>query len=222
MDVKKIRRIFYTAVILGSFAIGIAAPALGLSSGARAAVIILWLAAVGISALIVNMRWLKGLNAEVTALTPLFDSDPDLYIERLTALLGGRRSKSLRQLLAINTAAAYCRKKDYARAEELLRSIGGRGLYGVYRPVHQADLALCLFYQGRYDDALAIMDENRGLFGANAENPQMGGLLAVLGLFELAAKGEYPKALELLPEARAKWGERCRDDLDYIERLCRK
>ena len=222
MDVKKIRRIYYTAVILGSFAIGIAAPALGLSSGARAAVVILWLAAVGISALIVNLRWLKGLNAEVTALTPLLDSDPDLYIERLTALLGGRRSKALRQLLAINTAAAYCRKKDYAEAEELLRSIDGRGLYSVYRPVHQADLALCLFYQGKYDEAIAVMDENRELFRTHAENPQLGGVLAVLELFGLAAKGEYQKALELLPGARTKWGEGCRDDLNHIERLCRK
>ena len=48
MDAKKIRRTYLAAVILGSFAIGIAAPALELSSGARAAVILFWLAAVGI------------------------------------------------------------------------------------------------------------------------------------------------------------------------------
>ena len=223
MDNKKIRMIFWIVIIVLSIFFGIVAAALDLSPTVRRILMAVYLTFVLISSISIDLLWYRFFNHRLKALQPilLHQRDADRYITEITALLEGKKSPQIRSVLKLNLSAAYCEKKEYEKAKELLLQIKPRKLAGTNRLIYWADLAYVYFYLQENQNAISIMDQQKVPFSKLSDNGYVGGLLAILSIFRKLAENDNIGARQLLDQSRAKWeNQYTAPDFEYLEKQC--
>ena len=215
----RLRVIYWIFVAVGSIIFGIYSS----NHGWNAAVTGLWLLAVFLGALGVEMIWLRSLVRQTNALMPLLHTDPDRYIQGIEALLGDSKALGLQQTRRINLAAAYCEKEDYGTAVEHLTSLDPRRIPAVNQGVYWADLALARFCLGQEAEAVTVIDGQSELFTGMKDDPRLGGLAAVLSSYYAKAKGDLELAWERYYAAKETWTDAgTRKSLNRLEGVLRK
>ncbi len=135
-------------LLSGSGLLGAAFAALEVSRNTRNVLMALWLVAVAVAAVTIDLQWYRSFNRRLQALGPILteQNDPDRYIEEISVLLEGKKSPQLRGLLLVNLCAAYCDKKEYDIAKALLMQVKPKKLAPINRMVYWADLAYLHFH----------------------------------------------------------------------------
>jgi tetratricopeptide (TPR) repeat protein len=218
---KRIRVIFWVVVILVCLLVGMGLAACGLTTKMKTVVALICVAAVAVAAVVIDLAYYRRLGKAVDALLPLLHQDPDAYIQGIEDLLHGAKNLGLRQTRAINLAAAYCEKGDYARAARHLEELDPAQLSPQHRGVYWADYALTQFHLHHKKKACDILAQQEEVFAPLKNSRHLGGLLAVLDIFRLLAEGDQATARKMLDLARVAWPEdTVKAELDYLEHLC--
>lgn len=221
---KKIRTAFWIIILSGSLLLGVAVGALNVGPAVKNALLIVWLGAVAVAAVAIDLLWYRAFNRRLEALQPILaeERDPDRYIQEISALLEGKRSPQLRGVLLINLCAAYCDKKEYDTAKALLMQVNPKKLAPVNRLVYWADLAYIHFHLQEDTQACAILTQQQNMLLRFKDSPHFGGLIAILFVFQRVSQGNKDGAKALLEQARPQWQTaRNTHDFDYLEQLCR-
>lgn len=220
---KKIRTIFWIIVLSGSLLLGAAIGALEISHGRKNVLLVMWLGTVAVAAVAIDLLWYHAFNRQLKALQPILseDGDPDRYIQEISALLEGKRSPQLRGVLLMNLCAAYCDKKEYDTAKALLLQVNPKKLAPVNRLAYWADLAYIHFNIQEDAQACAILAQQQSALLRFKESTDLGGLIAILFVFQKIAEGDKVQAKALLAQARPRWQTlRNAHDFEYLEQLC--
>ncbi len=220
---KRIRTVFWIIVLSGSILLGVLSPALSMADRARNILLIAWLVSIAAASVAIDLLWYRAFNRQLKALQPILleERDPDRYIQEISALLEGKKSSHLRGVLLINLSAAYCEKREYDTAKTLLLQIEPRKLSGINRPVYWADLAYVHFYLREDKQACTILARQQKAFAPLAASPQLGGLLAILTIFQKLSTGDKAGAKAALAQARPRWeNAHNAPDFDYLARQC--
>lgn len=218
---KKIRVIYWAIIILGSLILGIVTAALEWNDFMRKVTFISWVSIMGIGAFAINLAWGMEFTQKLNKINLILNEerDPDRYILELNALMEGKRSFQLRQLHLINLGAAYSQKEDYEKAKSLLLKARAPKI-GINKVIYWADLAMVYFYLKEDEAACAIIEAQKDNFEKFKDHKQVGGTLAVLSLFHLAAMGEKNKLRQQLSEAKEKWeNKQNKSDFIHLESL---
>lgn len=202
-----IRAAFWTILVLGSALLGAGGAALDLDRSAKRIVVVGWFFLIVLAAVAIDLLWYRELGKKVEALRPLLTENPDHYIREIRALLEGKRSPHLRGVLLVNLSAAYQEKGDYKTAANLLRSVNPKKLAGMNRSIYWADLALAYFHLGENARALEILAAQESGFSKLRESAALGGLLAILSVFQMLALGNRAGAKQRLEQVRPHWEE---------------
>lgn len=221
---KKIRTVFWIIVLSGSLLLGAAVGALEVSHGGKNALLAVWLVAVAVASVAIDLLWYRAFNRQLKSLQPILseEGDPDRYIQEISALLEGKRSPQLRGVLLINLCAAYCDKREYDTAKALLLQVNPKKLSPVNRLVYWADLAYIHFHLQEDAPACAILTQQKDALLKFKESPHLGGLIAILSTFQKIAEGDKTAAGVLLAQARPQWQTaRNAHDFEYLDQLCR-
>lgn len=220
---KKIRAVFWVIVLSGSALLGAALGALDIGSPVKNTLAVLWLCAVGASSVAIDLLWYRSFNRRLRSLAPILseEGDPDRYIQEISALLEGKKSPQLRAVLLMNLCVAYCDKKEYDTAKALLQQVNPKKLAPANRLVYWANLAYIHFYLREDTQACAILAQRQEVLRRLKDHPQLGGLIAILFIFQKLAQGDRDEAGSLLAQARLQWQTaRNAQDFDHLERLC--
>lgn len=165
------------------------------------------------------------MGKKVDDLAPILvqERNPDKYITEINSMLERTRSGQMQQILKLNLAAAYCDKRDYRGANELLQQIKPGKLSMANRTVYWARLALTLFYLGEKEKACGIVEKQRNDFQKPISQENIGPTLAIVAIFYEQAKGSRKEARELYAKARRKWyNDQYAADFEYLERYFQK
>lgn len=220
---EKIRAVFWLIVISGSLLLGLLTASPDFNPAVKIPALLLWLAAIAAVSVLIDLLWYRAFNRRLKVLQPILleECDPDRYIQEISALLEGKKSPQLRGVLLINLCAAYCEKKEYDTAKALLLQIDPKRLVGINRPIFWAALAYVHFYLGEDAKACTILAEHRKVFASFSTSPQLGGLLAILSVFQKLWEGDKANAKALLAQERPKWEDAHNaPDFDYLVQLC--
>lgn len=220
---KKIRIIFWVIVIVGSMALGIGTAAFEPDTFAKTALVLGWMAAVAVCSITIDLLWYRALNRKLRALQPILlqEHDADRYIDEINMLLAEHKSPHTNAVLKLNLCAAYCEKKEYHLAKEMLLQINPRMLSGINRAVYWADLAYVYFYLQENEQAILILEQQAADFSKLSDNARLGGLIAILSIFQKLAQGDRPGARQLFNQARPKWeNDHTAPDFEYLESFC--
>lgn len=221
---KKIRAVFWIIVLSGSLLLGAAIGALEISHGGKNALLAVWLGAVAVAAVAIDLLWYHAFNRRLKSLQPILseEGDPDRYIQEISALLEGKRSPQLRGVLLVNLCAAYCDKEEYDTAKALLLQVNPKKLSPINRLAYWADLAYIHFHLQENAQACAILTQQENALLKFKESPHLGGLVAILFAFQKVAQGDKAAAKALLAQARPLWlTAHNAHDFEYLEQLCR-
>lgn len=221
---KRIRTVFWIIVLSGSFLLCAALGTLDIGHLGKNALLILWLSVVGVVAVAIDLLWYRAFNQRLKALQPILseEGDPDRYIQEISALLEVKRSPQLRGVLLINLCAAYCDKKEYDTAKALLQQVNPKKLAPVNRLIYWANLAYIHFHLQENAQACAILTRQKKALLKFKQSPHLGGLIAILFVFERVAQGDKAGAGALLEQARPQWQTaRNAHDFEYLGQLCR-
>lgn len=204
---KKIRIAYYCIAIVLALALGASRSAFALSD--TVFYTLYWLLMIGIVAgfFIVNGLWFLEFRKDFNALQPILtvEKDPDRYIAEMEKLSIGKKLAFLKGMLSISLSAAYCQKGDYEEAKRQLLAVKAKKMRGINRVVLFADLAYVEFCLGNNEAALAYIEQNKRGMKDFENSDHLGGLIAVLHVFTVLAKGERDKAQTLYDEARPRW-----------------
>ena len=217
---RKIRIAFWAAATLLFLLLGISRPLLQLSESMTWTLFWVLCALTLIAWYLINQLWYLEFRKTVGALLPILteEKDPDRYIAENEKLLVGKKAEQIKGILRMNICAAYCEKGDYSKAEEHLLALRPQKLYGIQRVAYLADLAYVYFYLDQKAEALDVMAQNKKGLSDFAQSPHLGGLIAVLQIFELLARGNVDEAKEALEKARERWPDsRCESDFLALE-----
>ena len=220
---KKIRIIFWISTIVLSGLFGAGLSAFSVAPPIKTILIVVFLSIVCFIAMAINLLWYREFNQKLKALQPILleEHDANRYIQEIQALLEGKKSPQICGILKLNLSAAYCEKKEYGTAKELLLQIDPRKLGGTNRFVYWADLAYVYFYLQENQKATLILEQQQAHFSKLSNNLHLGGLLAILMIFQKITEGDKPGARQLLDQARPQWkNERTAPDFEYLETLC--
>ncbi|MEA4934923.1 MAG: hypothetical protein VB071_15270 [Lawsonibacter sp.] len=218
-----IRAIFWTFLVLGSALLGVGLAAFHLDRSAKNIIVGGWFVFIVLTAVAIDLLWYRELWKQVEALRPFLTEDPDYYIREIRVLLEGKRSPHLRGVLLVNLSAAYQEKRDYQTAVQLLHSVNPKKLTGINRSIYWADLANAYFYLGENSRALDIMAEQEFDFSKLTETTQLGGLLAILSVFQMLASGNRPGAKQRLEQLRPRWEDPHNSrEFEDLERRCQE
>lgn len=215
---RKIRIAFWAAFILPFFLLlGIGRPLLQLSEGMIWTLFWVWCAVMVLAWYLINRLWYLEFRRTVRALLPILteEKDPDRYIAENEKLLAGKKSEQIKGILRMNLCAAYCEKGDYSKAKEQLSALHPQKLYGVERVAYLADLAYVCFYLDETEEALDVMQKNKKGLTDFAQSPHLGGLIAVLRIFELLAHGNAEEVKDALEKAKKRWPD-SRHENDFL------
>ena len=220
---RKIRIAFWIIVLSGSALLGFITEALKISISTRNVLLIIWLGAIAIVSVVIDMLWLQAFNRQLKSLQPILfeEHDPDRYIQEISELLEGKKSPHLRGALLINLSAAYCEKKEYDTAKTLLLQINPKKITGINKLIFWANLAYIHFQLDEDEQACAILTQQQKEFIKFAEHPHLGGLIAILSIFRKLSEGDKSEANAILEQVRARWeNEQNAPDFDYLMQRC--
>lgn len=220
---KKIRLCFWSAVIIISIFLGIGMSAFDLSPSVKTVLITVFLSLVFFTSIAIDLMWYGAFNKKLHSLQPILlqEHDADRYIREINILLEGKKSAQIHSILQLNLNAAYCEKKEYGTAKELLLRINPRKLAGINQFVYWADLAYVYFYLRENEQACSIVIEQKKAFSKLSSNSHLSGLIAILFIFQKIADGDKAGARQLLEQARPQWeNTHNAPDFEYLDTLC--
>lgn len=183
-------------------------------------VLIVWSVLAVAAYVAVYLFWYRELAQKINALAPIMQCAPERYIRELNELVQGKRAeKAFHNIKFMNLGAAYSYQKDYQAAMNCFLQVKPERLnFNYNRAVYWEDLAMAEFYLGKYDAACAILAQQAALFQQMEKDERLGGMLAVLRIFEQIAADERDEARVLLAEARRRWpSPEFQDDFDYLD-----
>lgn len=220
---KKIRTAFWIVLIVGSMGLGIGTAAFQPEPFVKTALILGWITVIFVSSVAIDLLWYRKLNQTLKALYPILfqEHDADRYIKEINTLLEEEKSPNIQEIRNLNLCAAYCEKKEYRTAKEKLLQINPRRLRGINQTVYWADLAYVHFYLQENEQANLILEQQAATFSKLSEDPYLGGLIAVLSIFQTLTQGDRTGAKQLLELARPQWeNEHTAPDFGYLDKLC--
>ncbi|WP_085832943.1 hypothetical protein [Clostridium merdae] len=220
---NKIRVIFWVILIVTSFLFGVGLAAFEPSDEVKKFSIIVFLCFVAISATILNLLWFRAFNLKLASLHSILleEHDADRYIAEINELMEDKISPQMRSVLQLSLSAAYCEKRDFLKAKELLSLINPQKLRGTNRTLYWADYAYVHFHLKENNKAIKRMIEHQAEFDKIRTHSNWGALLLILQIFKELAEGNLKKAQSLLEQERPKWEtENNKDDFEYLEKLC--
>lgn len=195
----------YFVAIVGSCLVAEAFRRLNAPFPLQLLLLALWLALIAGALLCVNAIWFRQLVKAVDGLGPLQVTDPDQYIQKLNALLEGQKSRTLQDIRLINLGAAYAAKKDYQSVKHTLEQAETARLNPALKCPYYMNLATTLFFLQETDAALSVMDAQKSLFDEHREDERTAQTIALLYIFEAAARGNITTAKTLLQQSRRRW-----------------
>lgn len=219
---KKIRWTFVVGWILVALLLGVSKTAFSLSDTVFYVLYGLLLLGILGSWYAVNQSWYRKFVKQVAALDTILteEHDPDRYIEENEKLLLGKKSAQIKSMLWINLCRGYCAKGDYRGAQQQLELVDEKKIIGIQRIVYWADCAYVAFYLGENDKALMYMAKNKREIDKFEKNKELGGLIAVLHIFELFATDKLDLARALYTLSKETWGDkRNQEDFDHLKAL---
>lgn len=220
---SKIRIIFWIILIVTSFLFGVGLAAYEPSNEVKKILIIAFLCFVALTSTAINLLWYRAFNQKLASLHPILleQHDADRYIAEINNLMEEQKSLQIRSILQLSLSAAYCEKKDFLKAKEMLSLINPKKLYAVNRTLYWADYAYVHFYLEEYDKAIRIMKEHDAEFHKISKLPKWGALFLILNIFKELAEGNVAKAQSLMEQERPQWEtEHSKDDFEFLEKLC--
>lgn len=158
---------------------------------------------------------------KLDALMPILvdEADPDRYITELTALLENTKSGMAFQVGLVNLASAYCDKRDFQKALDILNEVRPSSLSMANKTVYQAVRALALFYLGKDEEAVKIVLKNGKTFQQDYRLKNLGAIPSILAVFYNLAKHNRKEAREIYAQARKKWySPRTAAHFDYLDK----
>ena len=221
----KIRSIFWILLIVTSFLFGVGLAAFEPSDEVKKLSIIVFLCFVAIFSTIINLLWYRAFNQKLASLQPILleEHDADRYIAEINDLMDEQKSLQIRSILQFNLSAAYCEKRDFRKAKEMLSLINPKKLNAVNRTLYWADYTYIHFYLKENNKAIQIMNEQNAAFNKISKLPKWGALFLILTIFKELAEGNLEKAQSLLEKERPKWEtEYNKDDFEYLKKLCQE
>ncbi|MEY8353413.1 hypothetical protein AALB39_08645 [Lachnospiraceae bacterium 54-53] len=220
---SKIRIGFWIVLIIISALFGGIMAALDLNDSIKKILTAAFLCAAALTSVTIDLMWYREFNKKLRSLHPILlqEHNPDHYISEINSLLTGIKSPQVRSVLLLNLSAAYCEKKEYYTAKDLLLQINPRKLTGINKFVYWADLAYVHFYLQENEKAILILDQQKTPFSKLGNNSHLGGLLSILSIFRKLGEGDQPGARQLLEQAQPQWkNEHTAPDFEYLKRLC--
>ncbi|WP_077611913.1 hypothetical protein [Clostridium sp. Marseille-P2415] len=220
---RRIRIVFWIAVIIVSASLGVFTAAFDLNASAKKVLIVIYLSIVALTSIAIDLMWYRKFNQKLRSLQSVLlqEHDADRYISEINALLMGKKSPQICSILKLNLCAAYCEKKDYSTAKELLLQINPRKLAGINKFVYWADLAYVHFYLHEDEKAVLILTQQKTPFSKLSDHTHLGGLINILLIFQMLAEGDKTGARQLLEKARPQWeNEHTAPDFEYLDKLC--
>lgn len=223
MNKKKI--MMWAGIILASCIFGVVITALGLEGNARTTALVIWCCVIVVVYAIVTMKEGRKTVAKMMEANRLFteEHDVDGYIVALNKLVEEEKDNfQAQQILHINLCAAYCAKRNYAKALEALQAIGNpKKLNKANAAFYWVNLALCNFYLGNEEEGMRIVDLQRAAFIEMRSAQQTGPALAFLEIFENLHNGDTEDSIALLEAARAQWeNEQTAADFAFMAEKC--
>lgn len=220
----KQKRILLAAVLGGSVLLIAALTVLQVEAGKRIEAVVLWVLAAMTVYGAARMRTGQKSVARIQEANRLFTEqhDTDGYIAALQELIRTEEGSQAQQILHINLTVAYCDKRNYEKALAALQRIPRpEKLNASNAAFYWVNLALCNFYLDRYEEGMAIVNEQRKTFERLRAAGQMGCGPVFLEIFELLAQGQREDAAALLENARTDWeNEKTAADFAFIAGKC--
>lgn len=171
----------------------------------------------------VKQSWYRTFVKQVAALDVILleEHDPDRFITRNEELLTDKTGKNFMQIktmLLINLCRGYCAKGDYRKAQQKLESVKEKQIFGIQRFAYRADCAYVAFRLGENDKALAYMAKNKRETDRFKANKKLGGLIAILHIFELIATDKPELAQAAYTLAKAAWEDgQNKEEFNYLK-----
>lgn len=219
-DKGKIRIYFWIAVIVVSALFGISMAAFDPDTSVKKVLIASFLGAVALTSIAIDLIWYREFNKKLRSLQSVLlqEHDADRYIREINALLIGKQSPQISNVLLLNLSAAYCEKQEYDKAKEILLQVNARKLTGSNRSIYWADFAYVCFYLNENEQANAILAQQKAAFSKLSDNPDLGALIQVLLIFQMLSQGNRSGAKLLLEQARPQWeNEHTAPNFTYLE-----
>lgn len=223
MGKKKITVAFFVVVIIGSAFVGAAMAAFDFDDTLRKVAFVSWLLLVAAASMVINIMWYRKFAKKIAGLNAILTEarDPDRYITEIEAILRETKAPQIRAALLLNLGAAYCDKGEYRAAQNLLMQVNPKKLGGINRAIYWADLAYTCFYLREDERALAILKKNEKEFTRLRNHTQIGGIFAVLEIFQALAAEDRAAAESLIGQHRALLSDgRYADDLIHLQERC--
>lgn len=170
----------------------------------------------------IDFKYMKRMAEEVNALLPILydEEDPRKYLEKLTELLGGAKSRALRTVFCINSAVAYCDMDDYETAKSQLHALDPQKLRARYRLIYELNDALISMHLGEVEKTMEIWNAGKEAFLAIGLSENFGPSVASLRIFAMIYEGREEDAKREIDVARARYPRpRNQKAFDFLEKL---
>lgn len=158
---------------------------------------------------------------KLDALTAILsnEDDPDKYIREVNNLLEKRKAPQLKNIRLVNIAIAYEAKRDFKKADEMLKQVKPTHLTLANRAVYYLNKAYTDFYLDNWDDACALMDKNKREFENLSGFEEHKAKVAIVSVFYNIATHNKKMAREIFTKSRLKWNETSyAKDFAYLEK----
>lgn len=219
---KKISILFVGGWVIVALALGVCRGAISLSDTVFYGLYGLLNLGILVSWYGVNQRWYRNFVKQVAALDVILtrEHDPDRYIAENEKLLAGKKSAQIKTMLWINLCRGYCAKGDYKKAQQKLELVQEKKIIGIQKFAYRADCAYVAFYLGENHKALSYMAKNKHGIDRFEKNKELGGLIAILHIFELLATDKPELAQALYTHSKDAWeDEQNKEDFRYLKAL---
>lgn len=220
---KKIKTIFWIILIVFSAALGAMTEAFQIESSRKIALLLVWLSLCASVSIWIHLWGYYKLQQKINSLKPILleEHGVDRYIKEIKNLLSVKHSSHLICVLKITLSMAYCERKDYILAKEVLLEVNPRKLARINQTIYWADLAYIYFQLQDVTHANQIMEKQKRPFLKQNTNPRLAGLISILWILQALSEHNKEKARLLLNQSREKWeNDSNQTDFDTLESLC--
>ncbi|MCR5388134.1 MAG: hypothetical protein K6E56_02675 [Lachnospiraceae bacterium] len=203
----KIRVLYWILAIVGAAIIGTVCAFAMVSPETLTVILWVYVIALVLVWLVINMTYVSKLAREVNALLPILrdENDPDRYLDELNNLIGDSKSKAFRSILCLNSSAAYCDKEDYETAKSFLLQLDPKSIPGVNRLVYYLNMALISIHLGDDDAAMDIWNGHKDEFEKYKDSEHFGPAISAVRFFSMIKENRKDDALAEIEKAKQKW-----------------
>ncbi|MEA4989155.1 MAG: hypothetical protein VB095_13935 [Anaerovorax sp.] len=155
-------------------------------------------------AFVINCIWQFRFQRRLKKMQTMLyqENELDHYIIQTDELLKKVKSNLNRNQLIINLSVAYCEKKQYEKAKEILLTIDENTLSGICKVIFYHDLAYYYFMLDERQEALQIIQKHQKMFAKFEAHPSLGPCIKINYIYKFIYEENWAKAKELLLELR--------------------